>query len=384
MKSKKIKKRLRKTISCGTLLAMLDATTQVRAQSSMTLYGILSEGIAYVSNESGLSNAALIPGTMQNNRFGMKGAEDFGGGFKTIFVLENGFDVTSGKLQQGGRLFGRQAFAGLKSITWGTITAGRQYDVPYDYLAAFEATAAAAGLAAHIGDNDDVFGSYRYNNSVKYQTPLFAGLYGEVMYAMSDASGRWALNRAMSAGVAYEKCDLKLAAVYLNTDDPGVGSNVGGAVTNDYVGAPFLLFHSSPLNPNVGVARQREYGAGGQYKFSKVMVSGMATDVRYDYLDRISLHLDNYDVSASYFITPAMMLSAAYVYTSGKYAGGYDRVPHWNMGQLSIDYFLSKHTDIYIFCDYQKATGENADIYVFSPSANNSQTVIVAGIRHKF
>lgn len=376
---------VRLAIGCAAAGAVLGVHAPVaQAQSSVTLYGILSEGIAYVSNEGGKSNTKLIPGTMQNNRFGLRGAEDLGGGVKAIFTLENGFDITSGKLQQGGRMFGRQAFVGLSSAALGTLTAGRQYDVPFDYLTGFEAPVAAAGLAAHIGDNDNVFGSYRYNNSLKYQTPTFAGLRGEVMYAMSNAAGQWALNRSVSAGVTYEDANLKLAAVYLDTDSPGVGGNANGAVTDDYAGAPFLLFHSSPLNPNAGVARQREYGVGGQYKFSNLRVAGMVTDVRYDYVDRTSLHLDNFDINASYFLAPELALSAAYVYTSGRYSGGYSHAPHWNMGQLTIDYFLSKRTDVYLFADYQKAAGANADIYLFTPSSNSSQTAIVAGIRHKF
>ncbi|MFM0101142.1 porin [Paraburkholderia nemoris] len=368
-------------IVAATVLGVCAPTAH--AQSSVTLYGILSEGIAYASNTGGKSNVQLLAGTMQNNRFGLRGTEDLGGGLKAIFTLENGFDITSGKLQQGGRMFGRQAFGGLSSTVWGTITAGRQYATPTDFLQILEAPVAAAGYAVHVGDNDEIFSSYRYNNSLKYQTPVFAGLRGEVMYAMSNDPGRWALNRSLSAGVGYDNAGLKLAAVYLNTDNPGVGGNPNGAVTDDYSGAPFVLFRSSPLNANVGVARQREYGAGAQYQFSTVRISGIVTDVRYDYLDHTSLHLDNVDVNASYFIRPELMLSAAYVYTSGKY-GGFNRAPHWNMGQLSLDYFLSKRTDVYLFADYQKATGATADIYAFSPSSNSSQTVVVAGIRHKF
>ncbi|WP_081077840.1 porin [Burkholderia pseudomultivorans] len=354
------------------------------AQSTVTLYGLLSEGIGYVSNEGGKSNVKLIPGTLQNNRIGLKGSEDLGEGWRAIFTLENGFDVTNGKFQQGGRMFGRQAFVGLTSTTWGTLTAGRQYDVAFDYLTGFEAAVVAAGLGTHIGDNDNVFGSYRQNNSIKYQTPVMAGLRAEVLYALSNAAGQWALNRTISAGLSYERGGWRFAGAFLNMDRPGVGGNANGAVTDDYAGAPFILFHASPLNPGVGVRRQREWGAGAQYSAGPWRVAAMATDVRYDYLDGTRLHLDNIDVNASYYLTPTLMLSAAYLYTSGKYGGGYDRAPHWNTGQLSVDYFLSKRTDLYLYGNYQKATGAAADIYLFAPSSSQSQTAIVAGIRHKF
>ncbi|WP_233518877.1 porin [Paraburkholderia xenovorans] len=107
---------------------------------------------------------------------------------------------------------------GLSSDRFGTLTAGRQYDPAFDYLTQFESAVAATGLGVHVGDNDDAFGSYRYNNSGKYQTPVVGGLRGEAMYAMSNAAGEWALNRSMSAGIAYDRGQLKFAAIYLQND----------------------------------------------------------------------------------------------------------------------------------------------------------------------
>ena len=47
-----------------------------------------------------------------------------------MFTLESGFNVRGGDLGQGGRLFGRQAFVGLKS-GFGTLAFGRQYTMTY-------------------------------------------------------------------------------------------------------------------------------------------------------------------------------------------------------------------------------------------------------------
>lgn len=364
--------------------ALLAGSPTAHAQSSVTLYGIVSTGVAWVSNVGGHSAVQMIAGTMQNNRWGLRGVENLGGGLSALFVLESGFDSTNGKFQQGGRMFGRQAYVGLSSDTWGTATFGRQYDIPFDYLDRFDASVAALGFATHVGDNDNLFGSYRYNNSIKYQSPTWRGLRGSVMYAMSNAPGEWSVNRSVSAGVAYDNGPLKLAFAALNTSYPGATINPSGAVTDDYVGAPFLLFHTSPLNRNVGVRRQREFGGGAQYNVGKVRVTGLITDVRYDYLDHTSLHLDNFDVSANYSIRPDIVLGAAYVYTKGQYGGGIDVAPHWNMGQLSINYLFSKRTNIYAFANYQRATNAKADIYLLAPSSGANQTAIVAGIRHLF
>jgi predicted porin len=375
---------LRRSAALASLAALLFSASTAHAQSSVSLYGILSTGVGWVSNVGGHSAVQMISGTMQNNRWGLRGVEDLGGGLNALFVLENGFDITNGKFQQGGRMFGRQAFVGLSDRSWGTVTLGRQYDIPFDYLDRFEAPVASLGLAAHIGDNDNLFGSYRYNNSIKYQSPTVNGLRGSVMYAMSNAPGQWALNRSVSAGVAYDNGPLKLAVVGLNTNNPGPTQNPNGAVTDDYIGPPFLLFHTSPIHPNVGVSRQREFGGAAQYDFGQMRLTGLITDVRYDYLDRASLHLDNFDVNATYALTPFIVLGAAYVYTKGQYGGGIDAAPHWNMGQISVDYLLSKRTNVYVFANYQHATGAKAVTYLLAPSSNGDQTVIVAGIRHLF
>jgi predicted porin len=114
------------------------AASSAYAQSSVTLYGIVDSGIAYVTNAgtSGGKNrgsAQMISGGEANDRFGFKGIEDLGGGLKAVFQLENGFSVANGTLQQGGRLFGRQAFVGLQT-PYGTVTLGRQRIPIYDYF----------------------------------------------------------------------------------------------------------------------------------------------------------------------------------------------------------------------------------------------------------
>ncbi|BDD92433.1 membrane protein [Pandoraea sp. NE5] len=368
----------------ASLATLLFGAQAAHAQSSVTLYGIISTGVGWVSNVGGSSSVQMIAGTMQNNRWGLRGVEDLGGGLNAIFTLENGFDITNGQFQQGGRMFGRQAYVGLSDKSWGTVTLGRQYDIPFDYLDRFEAPVAALGLATHIGDNDNLFGSYRYNNAIKYQSPTVNGLRGSVMYAMSNAPGQWSVNRSVSAGVAYDNGPLKLALVGLNTNYPGATLNPNGAVTDDYVGPPFLLFHTSPINRNAGVSRQRVFGGGAQYTFGKLRLGGVVTDVRYDYRDHTSLHLDNFDINVTYDITPFLVLGAGYVYTKGQYGGGIDAAPHWNMGQISINYLLSKRTNVYVFTTYQRATDAKAVTYLLAPSSNGNQTVVVTGIRHVF
>ncbi|MFX5578745.1 porin, partial [Acinetobacter baumannii] len=64
------------------------------------------------------------------SRIGFRGTEDLGGGLQALFVLESGFAPDTGAMGQGGRLFGRQSYVGLKS-GWGQIMLGRQLNMTY-------------------------------------------------------------------------------------------------------------------------------------------------------------------------------------------------------------------------------------------------------------
>src|SRR5471032_3461610 len=126
---------IKKIALSATTLALTLAGIQAHAQNSVTLYGIIDTGFTYTHNSGGsASQFGLSSGNESGSRWGLKGSEDLGGGLKTIFQLENGFNSTTGKLGQGGREFGRQAFAGLSGTNWGTVTLGRQYDPVADLV----------------------------------------------------------------------------------------------------------------------------------------------------------------------------------------------------------------------------------------------------------
>jgi GBP family porin len=375
---------MKKILFCSMSICL--AYQSAQAQSSVTLYGVISTGIEYINNEAGHSNIKMLSGTTQNSRFGMRIIEDLGGGTSAVATLENGFDSTSGKFQQGGRMFGRQAWVGLSDQRLGTLTFGRQYDMFWDYLQQFESAVSATGLAVHIGDNDNAFGSFRYNNSVKYASPNWGGVTVEGLYALSNQAGDFSLNRATSVGVSFNRGPIRAALAYLDIDRPGL-ANPSGAVTDDYAGAPFVLFHNSPLNNTVGVERQREFGAGGAYSIGPATWNLLFTDVRYRYLDRTSLHIQNYDTSLTYRFTPSAQLGVGYIFTNGEYGNVPSNTSmHWHTGQLSFDYALSKRTDVLLYGDAVFASGARAIAvtYLNSPSSTKRQVIVIASIRHRF
>src|SRR5260370_38557989 len=115
-----------KGLSCAVAL-LCASSASAYAQSSVTLYGIVDEGITYTTNQNGHSNWQLQSGGASISRWGLRGVEDLGGGLQTVFLLEDGFDPSTGKIGNNGALFGRSAYVGIAS-PYGPLTLGRQYD----------------------------------------------------------------------------------------------------------------------------------------------------------------------------------------------------------------------------------------------------------------
>src|SRR5215472_696059 len=101
---------MKKTLMVAALTGVF--ASAAHAQSSVTLYGLIDAGITYTNNQGGHSAVQATSGTVNGSRWGLRGAEDLGGGLKAIFTLENGFSIMNGTAKQSSRMFGRQAFVG--------------------------------------------------------------------------------------------------------------------------------------------------------------------------------------------------------------------------------------------------------------------------------
>lgn len=349
------------------------------AQSSVTLYGLISAGIGYATNQSGHNAWQAVSGTNQNPRWGLKGKEDLGGGTSAVFQLENGFNVMTGNAAQNSREFGRQAFVGLADKTFGTLTLGRQYDAIHDYLG----PVIIASNGVNIGDNDNGYNDIRVQSSVKYVTPDYRGLKMTAQYGFSNSTG-FHDNSAFSFGAGYVHGALKWSAVYAQYNHPYSSTNRDGAISNDYASS-ILIFNRSATTANAYASKQRIAGTGGFYTVGHAQFAALFSDVRYDYLDHSHLHLQNYGVNVVYAVTPSMFLSAAYGFTSGKYDVINQR-PKWHQVNLQADYFLSKRTDVALTITGQQAAGdaEHAQIFAFARSTTTRQVVATFGIRHLF
>lgn len=78
------------------ILAMAAASTASWAQSSVTLYGILDGGVSYTTGIAGGTRKQVVSGIMDGSRFGLRGNEDLGGGYRALFLMENRTELDTG------------------------------------------------------------------------------------------------------------------------------------------------------------------------------------------------------------------------------------------------------------------------------------------------
>lgn len=76
--------RLRNVCRLTPLMIGVVAAGSVHAQSSVTLYGLVDEGLDYTSNVQGKHAWEMQSGYLQGSRWGLRGREDLGGGNRIV------------------------------------------------------------------------------------------------------------------------------------------------------------------------------------------------------------------------------------------------------------------------------------------------------------
>jgi predicted porin len=369
------------------------------AQSSVTLYGIIDAGISY-ANHSGANSQKIFKyddGVAQGSRWGLRGAEDLGGGLKAIFVLENGFNSGNGTLGQGGALFGRQAYVGLSKDNVGAVTFGRQYSLSTDVLGNYStgSNTVAGNYAYHINDVDQLTSS-RINNSVKFSSASFYGVTFGALYGFSNQAGSFGgaptvgtttgSSRTYSFGLNYAFGGAGIGAAYTDIKFPQLSSPAFPVSLANFSAG------STATNVASTVKDLRTFGVGGRYTFGPATVWALYTNTRFEPISLGSSIYTAYEAGGKWALTQALSLAAGYTYMhlAGSANG------HWNQVNGVVDYALSKRTDVYGLVVYQDASGKvgatNLQAQIgdstsfFGNSGSNSQNQLAfrVGMRHKF
>lgn len=386
--------RTRKTLLIGsTSLLFAAGATPAFAQSSVTLYGLIEAAVVSQNHASpgggrifSLNQAG--EGFMSASRFGLQGIEDLGGGNKARFVLENGFNSNAGTFDQQGQLFGRQAFVGLLSPTWGELDFGRQY----------------TGAVVAISMVDPIFigapptnswlvflTGQRYNNALTW-TKKFGPFGVNLQYAFGGVAGQGAARSSASGGVSYEQNGNVFTGQLQQTHDSqsrlaktwSLGAKVSWGSAKFY--ADYL---QSQRDAGFDVTN------GGVDTASITNMSTAATPTTVAGIGSVfsSARRDQFfTLGASYLLSPAWQLIAAYMdddTTAANFSGKRQTV------YGVVDYFLSKRTDVYFAAAYDKVSGGWAGLLGTSTTnwtggsgvrlnGNDNQTSYYVGLRHRF
>lgn len=247
---------------------------QAQTGSSVTLYGLVDAGITSVSGLQAGTVTQLASGIMEGSRWGLKGNEDLGGGYRTIFTLESRFELDTGALNNKpisgaqlpdrlataaglglpapyantvlavasglgatlgvnltNNLFDRQAYVGLVT-PFGGFLAGRQYTPAYETQATYDImqtqSALAAGQIASIPAAFDI----RISNALAYRF-VKDGISGSFMYALGEVAGDSDKSRLLGINANYKADNFSVGIGY-NTKNNELGQK---SLTNTVLGA---------------------------------------------------------------------------------------------------------------------------------------------------
>jgi predicted porin len=332
-------------------LVVLGAVTALaHAQSSVQLYGTVDGGVRYQTNANAAGDSLTTPssnGFYSSNKLDIGGSEDLGGGLNAHFLLESGFNLANGQLDNTTDTeFNRQAYMGVGGA-FGTIDLGRQYTIAHDVIYAYDPfhfhytpilplTLAADGT--------------RFNNDIKYKGGL-GPIKVELDNSVGGNAGNFSQAAARGAGLQYEAGPFSVGGVY---------SHRNSLVGSTYRGDKYYMF-------------------GGAYRIGPVSLSGgFMSEDQAAALSSQDLVTRNLFGGASYKINSFMTLTAGYYQTSIATDAAAKRA----LSIIGLSYALSKRTVLYSEVDYTKY--KNAVVSTLNTTGKSSQTAFTAGLDHSF
>ncbi|AHI67587.1 porin [Burkholderia thailandensis] len=313
------------------------------AQTSVTLYGVADAYIEYATNQTSANGepaalARMGSGGKSGSRWGIKGMEALGDGWRATFRLESGTNLNNGAGTGAGG-FDRSAWIALEHPRWGALRFGRQYTTLFDIMEHYSPTGAYSTL--YEPDGAIVGINFRENNVVKYLATA-GPLTFEAHYAFSNAPGAFQASAAHGAGIEYTGGALSFAFAYDDVHTPQAGSF---AHFRRYAAAAMLTVEATQLI--AGVA----HGQGG--------VATPSVVTRYTF----------WWIGVREAITPVVQLVGA-LYAQRVLAQNPASAPtarHASgtpqQATLQLNYFVSKTTTLYAAAGYARHAALDFDDY---------------------
>ncbi|GAB3542767.1 porin [Noviherbaspirillum agri] len=336
------------------------------AQTAVTIYGVVDAGYRFEKNTLGTDGEKLHrlqSGQQSGSRLGFKGTEDLGGGLQGIFTLENGFSIDDGRLGQGSRLFGRQAWVGLNG-GFGSVKLGRQQTPLYYALNAVDPF--GINLAGNA-QNFFAYGLYaldplsRTDNTINYTTPNLGGFTGTVSYGFGEVAGDTTARRQTAAGLAYVNGPLNVQVAYHKANDADLTS-----ATDTAIGAVRGVFGATPDVRTAFVGATFDFGvakAHAAYADSKAETTA---------------EIDNRN----------LMLGVSAPIGPGTVMASYNRNDLRDIDEGATDHYaigyshaVSKRTNLYTSFGYTK---NDDGVALNAYRAGESSRLFNVGVRHTF
>ncbi|WP_109477589.1 porin [Paraburkholderia sp. C35] len=360
------------TLAFGTSTAYAQVTT-----SSVSLFGRLDEGIVYQTGKTGGSSVSMAANMWLPSLWGLRGQEDLGGGLSAVFNLASTIIVNTGSSASSQKLFDRNAYVGLSSNDWGTLTFGRQVNTLAELFYVTDplyANSSATNMNVRLGylggpgttiqnnfgPNPGVSGASldRVDNAVKYQVKKY-GFTGMAMYGFGGAAGQFSNNSSAGAMVGYDGGVATLRASYMQYKD-----NIG------------TLFFA--------------YAGGASYKLGPVTLRATFTQNRIDSgLNTTARPYRNMQTQVisgggDWLMSPSFDLYIAYYRGKRSQDGLPDQVA--NKFYIVPSYFLSKRTTLQIVSVYERFNATGAALDTGTPLATNvhSSVYVGLGMTHNF
>lgn len=378
-------------------LVTLSAAAVAANAADITLSGRIDAGLNYhhekVTGEKSDGTFSMKSGQYSGSRFTLKGSEELGNGTSVGFILENGFDSDTGAFSQEGKIFGREAIVYVKG-EFGTFAMGRvgalasgagSFSRIYDYAAfgtGWGDFAAAKGEFM-LGDRD------RFDNSITYVSPEFAGLTVSAQYSLKTAGAEAdhsSLNKRYAAlGATY---NLGAFSTGLVVDTIMNGAKDDSYNTEDSLGVSWgASFDLGVTKPMVLVQYGKNENKLGGFNFAQMLKD--YGDEDHPYAASRNGGLKGYAVALG-AVTPILggNLYTAVNYTDGELDGraygvdftgdkrgdelGYATadVKRWGFA-AGYDYPLSKRTKVYGFAAYNQGEAK-ASLYDMKGQPGNS------------
>jgi predicted porin len=427
----------------ATLLAAVSGACVAQTDpANFRLYGIVDAGVVHMT---GVNNKnQLVSGIMEGSRFGIRGEEDLGGGWRTLFRMENRTELDTGGISsvpqsgsqapdrlvdarllipalcppatpsgpsglptcliQGAtsavaaqlgaglgvnlpssagpsRFWDRTIYVGLVT-PFGAILAGRQYTPAYEILGTFDIMNTQSGLAAGQVAAIPAGIDIRLSKSLQYRIEL-RGLKASAMYAFGSVAGNSAADRFGGVMASYKTGPLEVGAGYnKRNNDRGLDS-----LKATVIGASYEI---GPGKVSGMVMKYKDDNPSGVSGIATLLApavgAGAAALVQTAFTD--GLKQDAQLVHIGYKMTTGPnTFYVAYSAANDKRPANADVASYG----VAYSYALSKRTDLNLVLTHfdnknlaQAAPGGQGYLGGVTRSAGTDSNSLAFGIRHNF